>query len=122
MNTWFGLNYPYDKIMTFNGKECETLLETEEYQLLDVRNRTEAARNRMTGSIHIPLNILKDKYTTLEKSKKWLVYCAGGYRSMITASFLLSKGFISIAGIEGGISQVIQYAPQLIEMDIDVEI
>ncbi len=119
MLSWFSANNPYDNILTFNGEECSHLLETEEYSLLDVRNRLEVARNRMAGSVHIPLNTLKGKYATLDKNKKWLIYCAGGYRSMIAASFLKANGFNFIASIEGGIKEVIQHAPQLVEMDLE---
>ena len=119
MNAWFSANNPYDNILSFNGEECTNLLETEEYNLLDVRNRLEVARHRMVGSVHIPLNTLRNKYATLDKNKKWRVYCAGGYRSMIAASFLKANGFNFIASIEGGIKEVIQHAPQLVEMDLE---
>ncbi len=119
MSTWFSGKYLYDNILTFNGEECSHLLDTEEYDLLDVRNRLEVARNRMTGSVHIPLNMLKNKYDMLDKSRKWLIYCAGGYRSMMAASFLKTQGFNFVSSIEGGIKNVIQHAPQLIETDVE---
>ena len=75
----------------------------------------------MSGSVHIPLNELKHKYHMLGKNKRWLVYCAGGYRSMIAASFLVSHGFSSVATIEGGIKEVIAHAPMLVDMDTDVD-
>jgi len=117
MHTWFENKYLYDRITTFNGMECQPLLESEEYYLLDVRNRREVAKHRMTGSIHIPLNVLKSKYSMLEQNRKWLVYCAGGYRSMIAASFLKANGFNFVASVEDGIKDVIKYSPQLVEME-----
>ena len=119
ISNWFASKNHYDNILTFNGEECGHLLDTEEYDLLDVRNRLEVAKHRMVGSVHIPLNMLKNKYTTLDKNKKWLIYCAGGYRSMIAASFLKAQGFDFVASIEGGIKEVIQHAPQLVEMDLE---
>ena len=116
---WLGGKHHYDTMLTFNGEECGHLLGTEEYDLLDVRNRLEVARHRMAGSVHMPLNMLKSKYTTLDKNKKWLIYCAGGYRSMIAASFLKAQGFNFVASIEGGIKEVIQHAPQLVETDLE---
>lgn len=121
MPTWSATNHQIDTVMTFSGAECEYLLETEEYFLLDVRNRLEVVKNRMSGSVHIPLNELKHKYHMLGKNKRWLVYCTGGYRSMIAASFLVSHGFSSVATIEGGIKEVIAHAPMLVDMDTDVD-
>ena len=119
MGKWLAEGHNHDTILTFSGKECSTLLDTEEYGLLDVRNRGEVAKHRMTGSVHIPLNVLKEKYNTLDHDRKWLIYCAGGYRSMIAASFLRSKGFHFVASIEGGIKEVIQQSPTLVEMDME---
>ncbi len=121
MDAWKAHHYRTDHIMTFNGEECTPLLETEDYNLLDVRNRLEVAKHRMTGSVHIPLNILKNKAETIDKNKKWLVYCAGGYRSMIAASWLKAHGYEQVASIEGGIKEIMQQAPELIEMDMEVQ-
>ncbi len=119
MNPWFSGKFDYGIVMTFNGQEVNQLLEAEEYNLLDVRNRGEAAKNRMTGSLHIPLNTLRNRYTELNKNKKWLIYCAGGYRSMIAASFLIGIGFHFVASVEGGMKEIMQHAPELVEMDLD---
>ena len=120
MVTWFQSGRPYSNIMSFDGKECEALLDSEEFSLLDVRNRLEVARNRMTGSVHIPLNVLHKQFETLDKNTKWLIYCAGGYRSMIAASFLRSRGYNFVASVEGGIKEIIRQAPQLVE-EMEVE-
>jgi glyoxylase-like metal-dependent hydrolase (beta-lactamase superfamily II)/rhodanese-related sulfurtransferase len=119
MNPWFSGKFDYGIVMTFTGEEVNQLMESEEYNLLDVRNRGEVAKNRMIGSLHIPLNALRDKYMELNKNKKWLVYCAGGYRSMIAASFLISRGFHFVASVEGGMKEIMQHAPELVEMDLD---
>ena len=119
MHSWFLAKEEYDKIMTFSASECEALLEAEDYSLLDVRNRLEVAKHRMAGSVHIPLNVLNEKYTTLDRDKKWLIYCAGGYRSMIAASYLKSNGFHFVASVEGGIKELIQHAAKLVEMDME---
>lgn len=82
-----------------------------------MRNRGEVAKNRLAGSVHIPLNVLKSKCDSLEHDRKWLIYCAGGYRSMIAASFLRAQGFHFVASIEGGIKEVMAHSPQLLEVD-----
>jgi len=121
MKPWFAANKSYDVVLTFDGSQCENLLNMEQYELLDVRNRREVAKNRMVGSVHIPLNMLKDEYSKLGADKKWLIYCAGGYRSMVAASFLRSKGFHFVASVEGGIKEVQRIAPSLVEELVDAE-
>ena len=121
MQAWFAADLPYEHILTFSGTECGDLIENGDYSLLDVRNRTEVAKQRMTGSMHIALNMLKSKYETLSPNNKWLIYCAGGYRSMIAASFLMAKGYHFVASIEGGIKLVLERAPQLVDLETDNE-
>ncbi len=120
MTAWFAANMRYDKILTVASNDCESLIATENYELLDVRNRREVAKNRVAGSVHIPLNLLTTQYTTVDQNTKWLIYCAGGYRSMIAASYLKSKGFHFVASVEGGIKDLLVHAPQLIAEEIDM--
>ena len=119
MPSWIAAHHPVEQLSTISGSDCAGFLASGEYELLAVRNRLETARHRLIGSGHIPLNILKSKMDTLDKDKKWLIYCAGGYRSMIAASLLKAHGFKWVASIDGGIKEVIHQAPQLVEMDME---
>jgi hydroxyacylglutathione hydrolase len=119
MDTWFRENREIDRVMTFSGSDISDLVASGKYDLLDVRNRREAAKDRIAGATHIPLNELQDRYTMLKKDANWLIYCAGGYRSMIAASFLKSNGYHFVASVEGGMTAVRKLAPQLVD---DVEL
>jgi len=121
METWLTNKDTYETILTFDGHAIPDMIEKDTYNLLDVRNRKEVAKDRITGSMHIPLNELIKKYDSIEKDKKWLIYCAGGYRSMIAASFLRSKGFEFVASVEGGINQVRNKRPEMIETGMETE-
>lgn len=121
MHTWFRERLEFEVIQTFDGGNIRTLLDEEQYNLLDVRNRREVAKDRIAGSAHIPLNQLGEKYEGLAKNDKWLIYCAGGYRSMIAASYLRSKGFHFVASVEGGIANVRKNAPEMIELGLETE-
>jgi hydroxyacylglutathione hydrolase len=76
------------------------------FYLLDVRNPVERQNGYIIDSIHIPLNELLLRINELEKEKTWIVYCAGGYRSMIACSILTSNGFKSIQNVDGGFEQL----------------
>lgn len=120
MEEWLTQGAVCDSIDAFTGHDIDRLL-GEGYELLDVRNRREAAKDHIAGSKHIPLNELAEQYETINKSDKWLIYCAGGYRSMIAASFLKARGFMSVASVEGGINQVRELRPELIELGLETE-
>ncbi len=69
---------------------------------LDVRNESEYAAGHLTGSENKPLDFLNDWIHGLDKNKSYYINCAGGYRSMIAASILRSRGFENITNISGG--------------------
>lgn len=121
MKTWFKNNERYDKIMTFAGDECEQAIISGEYNILDVRNRRETASHRVTGAIHIPLNVLKGQIANLGKDQKWLIYCAGGYRSMVAASVMKAAGFHFVASLEGGINALKQTRPEIVDIGQETE-
>ena len=118
---WHSSDKPGDHVNIITASDIQDLQNTSDYALLDVRNRKEAAKDRITGAVHIPLNELAAKADTLHKEHKWLVYCAGGYRSMIAASFLKLQGFHNVANVDGGIAHVRKTAPELIELGMETE-
>jgi hydroxyacylglutathione hydrolase len=85
------------------------------FTILDVRKRTEASKEKIHGSILIPLDELQSKMDTLPKNKKYLVYCAGGYRSVIAISLLKKAGFENLVNVNGGISNIKNTCSELIE-------
>ncbi len=119
MHSWFNSTQPYEYVVTYNAQEMEGMIQAGEYTLLDVRNRKEVAKHRIAGATHIPLNQLKDRFAELDMNTKWLIYCAGGYRSMIAASFLKARDYHFIASLEGGIKEVVTHAPALLEYDME---
>ena len=56
----------------------------------------------MSNSTHIPLKDLLQNLSLLNKEDNIMVYCAGGYRSMIACSLLSSNGFNNVINIDGG--------------------
>lgn len=61
--------------------------------LLDVRGDAEVAKGTIPGSIHIPLDFLRDRLPELPKDKKIVVYCHSGQRSYFASRILSLNGF-----------------------------
>ena len=84
------------------------------YTKLDVRKKSEFEKERLSGSIHIPLEELNNRINELNKTERYAIYCVGGYRSMIAASVLKRNGFEHILNIEGGITKIKNTFPELV--------
>ena len=74
--------------------------------ILDVRKKEELKLGYVKDSINIPLHHLTDNLDKIPPSEKILIYCAGGYRSMIASSILKSRGYKNIKNIYGGFNAI----------------
>ena len=70
--------------------------------VVDVRAPSERKHLQIPGSLHVPLNHLRDQLADLPRDRSLLVFCAGGYRSSIAASLLQNAGFSSVTELAGG--------------------
>jgi hydroxyacylglutathione hydrolase len=73
-----------------------------EIHLLDARKESEYNSQHIVGAVNFPLDFINENMSMLDRSKKYYVHCAGGYRSVITASILISRGFTDVVNIKGG--------------------
>jgi glyoxylase-like metal-dependent hydrolase (beta-lactamase superfamily II)/rhodanese-related sulfurtransferase len=103
-----------EQIENINTSQLAAYMDTGKYALLDVRRPAEVERNRIFESHHIPLSELQSQIDLLDKENKYIIYCAGGYRSMMAASIMKREGF-DVMNVIGGISQVLKDNPQLVE-------
>jgi len=74
----------------------------DDLQLVDVRQPGETEGGTIEGAIVIPLTRLAEHYETLDPTKPTVIYCAGGFRSSIAASKLMSAGFDDVSDLLGG--------------------
>jgi len=88
-------------------KELKKLLEnkSEEFQVIDVRSKSEWNENHIQDSrvINIEVNNLLFDTSKLEKKKKIYLICESGGRSSFAQMILKTKGFDCI-NVEGGMS------------------
>ena len=71
-------------------------------ELIDVRGVSEVAQGCISGAKHIHTGHLPNLAPTLNKQRTYIVYCAGGDRSSIAASYLLRQGFKFVVNVIGG--------------------
>ena len=86
-----------------------TLINSKKYLVLDVRGTNERILGHVSNSTHIHLPELSERISELNKNDSILVYCAGGYRSMIAASILKKSGFNNVTNIIGGYNKLKDY-------------
>ena len=70
--------------------------------ILDVRKPTEFVSHHVAGAQNFPLDYINRNMNRLDANETYYVHCLSGYRSVITASILKSRGFHHIIDIEQG--------------------
>lgn len=70
--------------------------------LVDVRDLKERERGFIEGSVHIPVNDLRNRLGELDPKKDILLYCAIGLRGYIGARILKQNGFERVRNLSGG--------------------
>ncbi len=70
--------------------------------LLDVRRASEFETEHLVGAVNFPLDFINSNMSEVDRDKTYYLHCEGGYRSVIAASILKSRGFHNLVNIQGG--------------------
>lgn len=70
--------------------------------VLDVRTEKEREAGKIHGSLHIPVNHLRERVAEVPANRPVVVHCAGGYRSAIACSVLEQAGRQNMLDLVGG--------------------
>jgi hydroxyacylglutathione hydrolase len=87
--------------LTVSGLE-ERRTDLADLVLLDVRQPGETEGGVIAGAVTIPLTQLNQRLGELDPATPTVVYCAGGFRSMIASSRLEQAGFLDVSDLVGG--------------------
>mgnify|MGYP001627754132 FL=1 len=98
------------------GKEIDTLESVDavtfsekintELPIFDVRNDAEYSKAHLPTANLTPLGFLNDYLNEFPTDEKFYVHCAGGYRSVIAASILKSRGIHNVVDVAGGFAAI----------------
>jgi rhodanese-related sulfurtransferase len=85
--------------------EFDKLRKEKDAVVLDVRTKKEYEGGHITGAVNIDWNSpdFEKKVTELDKSKTYLVHCAGGVRSSKACDKLSTLKFPKLFNLEGGL-------------------
>lgn len=73
--------------------------------VIDARKPGEFSAERVEDAINIPLDNVNERFSEIPESTFYL-HCAGGYRSVIMASILKSRGIHNFINVEKGMSGI----------------
>lgn len=106
---WLDAEKRYDMVISIDAEEFTLDVKHSDAIVLDVRKPGEFNDLHIEKAIFQPLDKLNNDYKNLSPEKEYLIHCAGGYRSMIAASFLKAKGFKNVKNVWGGFAKIKEF-------------
>lgn len=98
---WVAAGEDVDNIQNMSAEQFAEIAKSDT-ELLDVRKHSEFSAEHLVSAQNFPLDTINQHMNELNPAQQYFLHCAGGYRSMITASILRSRGFQHLVNIEGG--------------------
>jgi hydroxyacylglutathione hydrolase len=95
-----------DQIKSVSADELAALSSKGKCNILDVRKTSEYLSEHVIDAENIPLDLINDGMSMIDKKKTYYVHCAGGYRSMIFNSTLRARGFHNLVDVNGGFKEM----------------
>lgn len=103
---WTAAGKETDSIKSISASEFAALYADKKLEVLDVRKPGEFEAEHAENAASVPLDFLNDHLAEIPKEGDAYVYCAGGYRSMITLSILRSRGWKNLIDVAGGFKAI----------------
>jgi rhodanese-related sulfurtransferase len=83
--------------------ELYQLMKDKKTELIDVRTQNEISQGIIGNPLLIELGVgMRKKMAILDKSKKYIIYCRSGRRSVVASNIMLKMGFKDVNNLVGG--------------------
>ena len=99
---WKNSGLSYDTIKSIVAAEAKIVIDTKKVKVFDVRKESEFMSEHVVAAKNTPLSDINDYLDVFPKEETFYVHCAAGYRSMIAASVLKSRGVHNLVDLAGG--------------------
>ncbi len=103
LKAWATEGKEINRINRIDAIDMATNINSDHINCIDSRRPTEFSVEHLEGSSSLPLDYINENMDKLSKDEEYHIYCASGYRSVIMASILKSRGFEKVVNIIGGI-------------------
>ncbi|WP_088339920.1 MBL fold metallo-hydrolase [Robiginitalea sediminis] len=98
----------YDTVSSVSADRLKDRMaeEEEELKVFDVRKESEYLSEHLVDAENTPLDFLNNHLAEFPAEEVFYLHCAGGYRSVIAASILKSRGIHNLVNILGGFDAI----------------
>jgi len=103
---WKKAGKEVDTVTTIDALEFKKAIEKNQAPIFDVRKEGEYLSEHVIGANNTCLSALNTHLEEFSTAETFYVHCAGGYRSVIAASILKSRGIHNLIDVAGGFNAI----------------
>lgn len=104
--SWKNAGKELDTVNRITAEQFKSEFKQGESIVLDVRRESEYLAEHVEDAFSRPLSDINTWFSSIDANKPFYVHCAGGYRSMIAASILKSRGIHNFKEVQGGFKAI----------------
>lgn len=105
-HAWTSEHLEIDTINQVNAEAFAQAMTENALPVFDVRKLGEYESSHLEEATHTPLDFLNESIDKFPKDEPYYIHCAGGYRSLITASILKARGYHNMIDVAGGFGAI----------------
>lgn len=102
---WKEAGFETDSIESISPEQFESEA-NENSIIVDARKPGEFNAEHIENALNIPLDFVNEQLSEVPKEENFYLHCAGGYRSVIMASILKSRGYHNMINVEKGMAGI----------------
>tara|TARA_B100000767_G_scaffold173467_1_gene162305 strand:- start:148 stop:1557 length:1410 start_codon:yes stop_codon:yes gene_type:complete len=106
IEAWTKAGNAIDTIDGIEVTDLKSLKEQKVLNIFDVRKPGEYALEHLDEAHSTPLSFINDYMDVFPKNEPFYLHCAGGYRSVIAASILKSRGIHNLIDVKRGFAAI----------------
>ena len=106
LEAWKKAGKATDSVEGIDTTEMKTLSEKESLTVFDVRKPGEYLSEHLPDAKSTPLDFINEHMNEFPTGTPFYMHCAGGYRSVIAASILKSRGIHNLIDVRGGFGAI----------------
>ncbi|MFD0988483.1 rhodanese-like domain-containing protein [Mariniflexile jejuense] len=103
---WKNAGFEYDTISSISAEKFKNKINQSASSVFDVRKEGEYQSEHVINAHNTPLDYLNEYLSEFPKDETFFIHCAGGYRSVIAASILKSRGIHNLIDVAGGFKAI----------------
>ncbi len=107
LKAWIADGKEIDHIKTIEAVDLASKIHDRDHiNIIDSRRPAEFAGEHLEAAGSLPLDYINQNMDKVSSSEESYIYCASGYRSLIMASILKSRGYEKVVNVTGGFEEL----------------